>query len=331
MAANATAMLAVSALVVTVLPVLFPSDRGTGELVVHWIGAAVLAGAAATCRLLDPEVLDRWHFGLVLNLSSVAVLGALHLRAGDVSGGVRAFYALPVLWSAVHLRSPAVVLVTGSALTMDVVILMVLRPAPEVLVDFLPFGSLLAAIAALLVRAGHTQERLVRALQEQARVDALTGLVNRRAFDDALSIILARPVRAGTALVLIDVDAFKTINDAHGHPAGDAALVHLAGVLREQVRVADAVLSRLGGDELAVLLPGCSADAAARRAEELLTAVRAAPLRLADGTLLALSVSVGVAHVPERSGDLQALYHAADTALYDAKRSGRGRVAVASA
>ena len=129
--------------------------------------------------------------------------------------------------------------------------------------------------------------------------------------------------------MLIDVDAFKTINDAHGHPVGDAALVHLAGVLREQVRAADAVLSRLGGDELAVLLPDCTARSAARRAEELLTAVRATPLALADGTLLALSISVGVAHVPERSGDLQTLYHAADAALYDAKRSGRGRVAVA--
>jgi diguanylate cyclase (GGDEF)-like protein len=100
-------------------------------------------------------------------------------------------------------------------------------------------------------------------------------------------------------------------------------------VLREQVRAEDAVLSRLGGDELAVLLPDCAPDVAARRAGELLTAVRATPLPLADGTLLALSISVGVAHVPGRSHDLETLYHAADSALYEAKRSGRGRVAVA--
>ncbi len=91
------------------------------------------------------------------------------------------------------------------------------------------------------------------------------------------------------------------------------------------MRAEDPVLSRLGGDELAVLLPHCAADIAARRAGDLLGAVRAAPLPLADGTLLALSISVGVAHVPERSGDLQTLYHAADTALYDAKRAGRNR------
>ena len=103
------------------------------------------------------------------------------------------------------------------------------------------------------------QDRLVDALQEQARVDALTGLVNRRSFDEALESALTRPAGAGTALVLIDVDAFKTINDSHGHPVGDAVLVHLAGVLREQIRTDDAVLSRLGGDELAVLLPGLHA------------------------------------------------------------------------
>jgi diguanylate cyclase (GGDEF)-like protein len=89
-------------------------------------------------------------------------------------------------------------------------------------------------------------------------------------------------------------------------------------------------VSRLGGDELAVLLPGSPSDAAARRAEELLQAVRSAPLSLPDGTLLSLSVSVGVAHVPPGADDLRALYSSADAALYEAKRSGRGRVAVAA-
>ena len=71
-------------------------------------------------------------------------------------------------------------------------------------------------------------------------------------------------------------------------------------------------------------------DVAARRAEDLLLAVRSTPLPLSDGTLLALSISLGVAHVPERSGDLRSLYHDADAALYDAKRAGRGRVGVSA-
>jgi diguanylate cyclase (GGDEF)-like protein len=136
-------------------------------------------------------------------------------------------------------------------------------------------------------------------------------------------------VPGGTALVLIDIDAFKAINDSHGHPVGDDVLVHLSTVLRTQVRAEDAVLFRLGGDELAVVLPGCSRDVAVRRAEDLHAAVRSTPLPLADGGVLALSISVGVAHVPQQSTDRRGLYTSADAALYDAKRAGRDRVATA--
>jgi len=127
----------------------------------------------------------------------------------------------------------------------------------------------------------------------------------------------------------VDVDQFKSINDAHGHPVGDDALVHLAGVLTTAVRSSDTVISRLGGDELAILLPGCSADVAARRAADLVEAVRRAPLPLPDGRLLPVSVSVGVAHAPEHARELRELYSAADAALYRAKLGGRDRHAVA--
>jgi diguanylate cyclase (GGDEF)-like protein len=112
---------------------------------------------------------------------------------------------------------------------------------------------------------------------------------------------------------------------------GDDVLVHLATVLRTRVREEDAVLSRLGGHGLAILMPGCRRDVAALRAENLLQAVRSSPMTLADGTLLALSISVGVVHLPQHSSDRRGLYTAADNALYDAKRAGRGRVSVATA
>jgi diguanylate cyclase (GGDEF)-like protein len=176
--------------------------------------------------------------------------------------------------------------------------------------------------------------RLVAALQRQAGLDSLTGLASRRVLDDALAAALATPWSrdgsdAGTALILLDVDTFKSINDVHGHPVGDDALVHLAGLLRAHVRCGDAVLARLGGDELAVLLRGCTAQGAAARAEQLVEAVRATPLRLPDGTWLALSISVGVAHAPRHANDLRGLYAAADAALYAAKRTGRDRAVLA--
>ena len=184
----------------------------------------------------------------------------------------------------------------------------------------------------MLARANGLQERLVTDLQEQAHGrrahrPGQPPLVRR-----ALEAALIRPVGAGTALVLIDVDSFKTINDTHGHPVGDAVLVHLAEVLREQVRADDAVLSRLGGDELAVLLRDCTPDVAAaagRGPARTPSAPTPLPLHRRDP---AVAVDQPRRRPrPERNGDLTALYHEADVALYDAKRAGRGRVAVAAA
>jgi diguanylate cyclase (GGDEF)-like protein len=296
--------------------------------VLHYAGVAVLVAAAVACRVAPPDLLDRLGVCTLTALFGVVLIGTLNLLTADATAGAQAFYAFPVLWAASHLRTPAVALVTGAALAADAVTLFALREPAAALTDLVFFGAVLAVIAVLLVRANRVQQRLVAALKDQARVDALTGLVNRRVFDEALASSATGRDTTGTALVLIDVDSFKTINDSHGHPVGDQALVHLARLLRDQVRAEDGVLSRLGGDELAVLLPGCGAAVAARRAEDLRTAVRCNPLLLPDGTLLTLSISLGVAHLPPGAADPTALYSAADRALYQAKRAGRGRVAV---
>jgi diguanylate cyclase (GGDEF)-like protein len=299
--------------------------------VASWAGVLVLLGAAAVCRFVSAETLDRVGFCVGLALGGVLLATTLNSMTGDASITGQSFLAFPVLWAASHLRRGAVVLATSIAVVADALSLYRLLPVEAATTSLLFFGAVLVVMAVMLVRGNEKQERLVAALQEQARVDALTGLVNRRVFDEALAETVTGWAPAGTALVLIDVDSFKTINDSHGHPVGDSALVHLARILREQVRADDAVLSRLGGDELAVLLPGCGAPAAARRAEQLGDAVRSTPLPLPDGTLLTLSISLGVAHLPQGSDDLAALYSAADRALYEAKRAGRGRVAVAPA
>ncbi|WP_232797045.1 GGDEF domain-containing protein [Blastococcus atacamensis] len=160
----------------------------------------------------------------------------------------------------------------------------------------------------------------------------MTGPTPSGVLDQALTSALARTgPQEGAALLLMDVDEVKFINDVHGHLAGDDALVHLPWIVRLQMRSTDAVVSRMGGDEVAILLRSCSREAAVRRAGQVLDAVRGEPLVLPDGTLYGLSISVGVAHADSRTADLRSLYAAADEALYAAKRGGRGRVEAAFA
>jgi diguanylate cyclase (GGDEF)-like protein len=154
-------------------------------------------------------------------------------------------------------------------------------------------------------------------------IDALTGLDNRRRFDEALDREWRRSARSGSALTLlmVDVDRFKDFNDSRGHQAGDDCLRNVAGVLRDcLVRAADGV-ARYGGEEFAVLLPDTDPSGAERAAERL----RA---RVAERT--PVTVSIGVAtRTAARDHPSSALVSAADDALYEAKRGGRNRVVVA--
>jgi diguanylate cyclase (GGDEF)-like protein len=329
-ARSAALILAVCDVAVAGLTLVQQARMSTTIDVVSWLVVALVAVAAVACRLLPAERLDRSSVLMAPPLAGILLICFLNMLTHDASAAAQAFLAFPVLWAASYFRRGAVVLVTGTAVIGDGVTLFQLRTPQGATTDLVFFGAVLVVMAGTLLRSGTAQERLVTALQEQAAHDSLTGLVNRRVFDETLEATLRSPVDAGTALVMIDVDSFKTVNDQHGHPVGDDVLVHLARVLRGEVRGTDALLSRLGGDELAVLLTRCTAEAATMRAAQFLDAVRSTPLSLADGTLLSLSISVGVAHLPHHSGGIRALYTAADAALYEAKRAGRGRVVVAS-
>ncbi len=166
--------------------------------------------------------------------------------------------------------------------------------------------------------------RLHEAVQQQARVDGLTGLANRRACSEALQAEVARADRFGTPLsvVLADLDGFKAVNDAHGHAVGDEVLRTFAAVLRETLRESD-VAGRWGGEEFLLLLPGADEDGAADLAERIRAAL---PSRsIAGVTELRVTASFGVAeHGLQPDGE--ELVAAADAALYRAKRAGRDRV-----
>ncbi|MEM7691820.1 MAG: GGDEF domain-containing protein [Pseudomonadota bacterium] len=155
-----------------------------------------------------------------------------------------------------------------------------------------------------------------------ARTDGLTGLLNRRAFDDELVIAVARAERyqRELSLILLDIDNFKTLNDTYGHPAGDAVLRAIARVLLEKSRRID-VVARIGGEEFAVILADTPASAALRLAERLRQAVSNA-----SSESIGFTASFGVANLQDIAGDPEELLREADKALYSAKENGRNRV-----
>ncbi|WDS37912.1 GGDEF domain-containing protein [Pseudoxanthomonas sp.] len=164
-------------------------------------------------------------------------------------------------------------------------------------------------------------------LDALARVDKVTGLANRRAFDDALQREWNRARRSGEplSLLMIDIDHFKQLNDAFGHQAGDTRLREVARALADATTRALDVVARYGGEEFAVILPATHARDAQHLAEATRQAIQALQLAAAEGHV---TVSIGASAVEHiASDDPSALLAAADAALYDAKRAGRNRVA----
>jgi two-component system cell cycle response regulator len=170
--------------------------------------------------------------------------------------------------------------------------------------------------------------RATRRLYESAMHDPLTGVYNRRYLDDHLAAEFAFAARHGTllALLLIDADHFKRVNDTWGHAAGDAALRALAGHLQRSVRSED-MIARFGGEEFTVLARETSATGALAVAERIRKSVERTPVTLEGGQTVSLTVSIGVVHMGGARAypNSQALLEAADEALYRAKEAGRNR------
>jgi diguanylate cyclase (GGDEF)-like protein len=188
-------------------------------------------------------------------------------------------------------------------------------------------GISLAGLLAVLIWVWSRNER-IQELQRQASQDSLTGLKNRRRFEEDLRTEMARARREGArgALLMLDLDNFKVINDSYGHQAGDRVIEEIAGVLRGRMRETD-VLARLGGDEFAIVLPRCDETEAGSVAEAIATAVREhVPKR--DG-ISQITASIGIAMF---GGDpltsLETLVSEADAAMYVAKDAGRDAVRI---
>jgi len=171
---------------------------------------------------------------------------------------------------------------------------------------------------------------LRRTLTEQSISDPMTRLYNRRYLDETLPRELSRASREERPLsmVLIDVDHFKRINDTFGHDVGDEVLKAIAGLLRSQTRTGD-IASRLGGEELLVVLPGANLEQATAKAEALRERIAALEVRAPDGPIGPVTASFGVAVFPRHGDSADELLKSADRALYAAKHAGRNQVLAA--
>ncbi|WP_447918826.1 diguanylate cyclase domain-containing protein [Achromobacter aegrifaciens] len=197
--------------------------------------------------------------------------------------------------------------------------------------------ALLLSVVALIVlfrREMSLRKAVETQLAIQAHTDGLTGLANRRAFDQALEREWqnAHRERVPLSLLFLDADHFKRYNDRYGHQEGDQLLKALALALKKKARRPRDLAARYGGEEFVVLLPNTSRQRAAQIAESIRQAVAALKVPHADADAGIVTVSVGVATaIPQADGTAASLVEAADAAVYQAKESGRNRVAVAGA
>ncbi len=178
----------------------------------------------------------------------------------------------------------------------------------------------------LISELRRTQEKL---LTLSVR-DQLTGLFNRRHMEESLAREISRAARHKTSLavIMLDLDYFKRINDTYGHMAGDVVLKAVGCFLQERSRGED-VVCRYGGEEFIIIMPGASLEAACKRAAELCLAASAMEIKYRDDTLPRITVSLGTAAYPQHGDTAALLLYKVDKALYQAKQAGRNRVVAA--
>ena len=209
----------------------------------------------------------------------------------------------------------------------------VLNPLSFIVALMLLGGGVFVYLVGQLALKTMSDIRKIAILQYESITDSLTGLKNRRYFDQRLSeeIAQSKRYRLSLSLLLIDVDHFKRVNDTYGHQIGDEVLKNLSTVIVEMVRESDVVV-RYGGEEIAIIAPKTNKAEAILLAERLRNIVQKSPLASIDARqeIVQITISIGVSTLNLVTMDKDALVEEADKALYEAKRLGRNRVEIGS-
>jgi diguanylate cyclase (GGDEF)-like protein len=265
-------------------------------------------------------------FWLLAPFAAAVTITGLNVVTEDASTGSQLFYLWPTLYSASFLSRRVIYVSVAFQMGCDAINVFTQLEFDKAMSDWAAMTLAMAMISVVVLALRGRADQLLRVVETQARVDPLTGLANRRAFDEDLNraSAWARRNDGRLALLTVDVDHFKKINDTWGHVVGDRALQALATAMKSVATGDDDVVARLGGDEFVMLLRA-DRPTAIRAGEALRTAVAAINV-LPGGPP---GVSIGLAVLPDDGATVEALMAASDAALYDAKTSGRGRVAAA--
>ncbi len=289
------------------------------------IAPALAAAVVVAGLLLGGPRLPFWALAPLGPIGVLLIAFALSTTPGAGDGAV--LYVWPVLWTTFFFGrrgALAIVLSIGLAHAVTLLLLPAASSYPGRWLDVMVAVSVLAIVVLTLV---DRNDRLLTQLAGEARTDALTGLLNRRGFDERASLELARSSRdrGSIALLAFDIDYFKHINDEWGHEIGDRVLVRIGRLLRNESRDID-VVARFGGEEFIIMLPAC-ADV---EAQALAERVRLAVATRDSSELPPVRMSAGiVASVAPES--VESMLQRADSALYHAKRAGRDRAVLFAA
>jgi len=287
----------------------------------------------------------RWAAGLVVMSAIAGPWGSVLLDPQIVAGDfVPLTYAVvPILLSGILLSAGT----TATVAVLQLVLLLVFSvsvpnpvsvnwPSLLIMVSFVGVLSVVGNLMSTrdirqIVRQNQRLEESEARLREQSVRDHVSGLFNRRYLEETLARELSRAERSSSplAVIMIDIDHFKQLNDTYGHAAGDIVLRRLGDLLREHLRGIDMVC-RYGGDELTVVMPEAPYEVALERAEHVRSEARALSIDVSGGTIPGPSLSLGVAVFPDDGLSGPELLAAGDSALYTAKSEGRDRVRAAS-